>query len=182
MKKLILPISVLLFSSCLVEASPKQKISGLYLGTSFGFTKLILEDSHNTKYTSESESSFQLLGGYQFNRIIGIEVDYTDYSDSDITSIAAQATIGYTFDMGLRPFVLGGLSSVNIDEKVNPYKDDTYLGFRNGVGLEYAPAAIGGWAIRVAYTIDFFKADVKNTNIELKNYLTNMSLGLNYKF
>ena len=193
MKKLKLALSVLsmFIVSSAVMAAPKQKVSGVYFGGSTGFSKATTinseknKDGEYDKYSQPSESSFQILGGYQFNRIVGIEMDYLDYGDSSsglsAKSFSAQVNLGYTFQMGLRPFVLWGLNSVNLDQEINTYKDDTYLGVRLGNGLEYAPASIGGWAIRIAYTIDLFKPE-SVLNKKHVNYFANMSLGLNYKF
>ena len=193
MKKLKLALSVL--SMCIVSspvmAAPKQKVSGVYFGGSAGFSKIVLKDSYGAKHSNESGSSFQLLGGYQFNRIIGIEVDYLNYGENEKfggtnvmlepVSLAAQANIGYTFNSGFRPFALVGVSSVSLNQESDIYKEDTYVGGRIGAGVEYAPAIIGGWAIRLAYSVDYVKANTVG-NVEHKHYLTNMSLGLNYKF
>ena len=196
MKRSTLVISALVisFASSATFAAPKQKVSGVYFGGSLGFSKGITIDSEKNrndeyeKTSTSAESSFQLLGGYQFNRVVGIEIDYLDFGEygelSDtlsVQSIAAQANVGYTFHMGLRPFALIGLSSVNLDKDTDLYKEDTYLGLRFGGGLEYAPASIGGWAVRVAYSVDYFEAE-SILNKEYNNLFTNMSLGLNYKF
>ena len=73
------------------------------------------------------------MGGYKFNRVAGIEVDYLDYGESDVTSITGQANISYTFHNGLRPFALLGLSFINLkQEKHLIYKDNTHFGGRWG--------------------------------------------------
>lgn len=90
---------------------------------------------------------YNLYGGYQFNRIIGVELGYNDYANYkkgaeklSPTSISASANIGYTFDNTIRPFVLAGLSSVDLNaNKSAGYDDDSGTGFHFGVGVEYTP-------------------------------------------
>ena len=50
------------------------------------------------------------------------------------------ANLGYTFDNTIRPFVLAGLSSVDLNaNKSTGYADDSGTGFHFGVGVEYTP-------------------------------------------
>ena len=66
---------------------------------------------------------YSLYGGYQFNRIVGIELGYTDYADYESSgikvfspkSLPVAANLGYTFDKSIRPFVLAGISYVNLN-------------------------------------------------------------------
>ncbi|MFA0132308.1 porin family protein [Vibrio splendidus] len=90
---------------------------------------------------------YNLYSGYQFNRIVGVELGYTDYANyknSAIklspTSISVSANLGYTFDNTIRPFVLAGLSSVDLNaSKGAGFDDDSGTGFHFGVGVEYTP-------------------------------------------
>ena len=90
---------------------------------------------------------YNLYGGYQFNRIVGVELGYTDYADYknagqklSPTSISVSANLGYTFDNTIRPFVLAGLSSVDLHaNSAAMYDDDSGTGFHFGVGVEYTP-------------------------------------------
>ncbi len=90
---------------------------------------------------------YNLYGGYQFNRIVGVELGYNDYADYknstdklSPTSISVSANLGYTFDNTIRPFVLAGLSSVDLHaNSAANYDDDSGTGFHFGVGVEYTP-------------------------------------------
>ena len=89
---------------------------------------------------------YSLYGGYQFNRIVGIELGYTDYADYEAfstkvlspTSFSVAANVGYTFDNSIRPFVTAGLSYVDLNSKGSSYiDDDAGAGFHFSV--EYTP-------------------------------------------
>ena len=91
---------------------------------------------------------YSLYGGYQFNRIVGIELGYTDYADYESsgikvfspTSLSVAANLGYTFDKSIRPFVLAGISYVNLNaNSAGKFEDDSGAVFRFGVGVEYTP-------------------------------------------
>ncbi|MGI9886380.1 porin family protein [Vibrio chagasii] len=90
---------------------------------------------------------YNLYGGYQFNRIVGVELGYTDYANYknsleklSPTSVSISANLGYTFDNTIRPFVLAGLSSVDLNaSKSAGYDDDSGTGFHFGLGVEYTP-------------------------------------------
>ncbi|MFA0327431.1 outer membrane beta-barrel protein, partial [Vibrio splendidus] len=78
-----------------------------------------------------------------FNRIVGVELGYNDYADYknstdklSPTSISVSANVGYTFDNTIRPFVLAGLSSVDLNANSGAgYNDDSGTGFHFGVGV-----------------------------------------------
>ena len=80
---------------------------------------------------------------------VGIELGYTDYADYELfgqkklspTSLSVAANVGYTFDNSIRPFVLAGLSYVDLNSSNSAfYGDDSGAGFHFGVGVEYTPA------------------------------------------
>ncbi len=56
------------------------------------------------------------------------------------TSLSVAANVGYTFDNSIRPFVLAGLSYVDLNSSNSAfYGDDSGAGFHFGVGVEYTP-------------------------------------------
>ncbi|NOH33035.1 porin family protein [Vibrio chagasii] len=119
---------------------------GPYIGAGLG----VYQDS-DTDGGANLDSDgmgYNLYGGYQFNRIVGIELGYTDYADYELfgqkklspTSLSVAANVGYTFDNSIRPFVLGGLSYVDLNSSNSAfYGDDSGAGFHFGVGVEYTP-------------------------------------------
>ena len=214
MKKLTLALSVLSLSiaSSFAQAdtmSQEQKVSGFYLGgtvgsakgTSFTSNEFQNDNSRlNLKdyYKTSSETSFQLLAGYQFNRIVAVEFVYTDFGNLEKdgstlfkpTALTAQANVGYSFHSGWRPFALAGLSSMDINRQQKiADEDDSKVALRTGLGVEFAPASLSGLAFRATWTADWGTTDysmykfgegVKDyTNI---NMLSNLSIGATYKF
>ena len=119
---------------------------GPYIGAGLG----VHQDSDTDGGANlDAESmGYSLYGGYQFNRIVGIELGYTDYAEYgkysfkllSPTSLSVAANVGYTFDNSIRPFVLAGLSYVDLTSSNSAfYGDDSGAGFRFGIGVEYTP-------------------------------------------
>ncbi|MEZ8384017.1 porin family protein [Vibrio splendidus] len=118
---------------------------GAYIGGGLG----IYQDSDTDGQGSLDSDGmgYNLYGGYQFNRIVGVELGYNDYADYknstdklSPTSISVSANVGYTFDNTIRPFVLAGLSSVDLNANSGAcYNDDSGTGFHFVVGVEYTP-------------------------------------------
>ena len=119
---------------------------GPYIGAGLG----VYQDSDTDGGVNlDAESmGYSLYGGYQFNRIVGIELGYTDYADYELlgqkklspTSLSVAANVGYTFDNSIRPFVTAGLSYVDLNSSNGAfYGDDSGAGFHFGVGVEYTP-------------------------------------------
>ncbi|WP_017091373.1 porin family protein [Vibrio splendidus] len=119
---------------------------GPYIGAGLG----VYQDSDTDGAGNlDAESmGYSLYGGYQFNRIVGIELGYTDYADYEKfgtkvlspTSFSVAANLGYTFDNSIRPFVTAGLSYVDLNSKGSSYiDDDSSAGFHFGIGVEYTP-------------------------------------------
>ncbi|WP_372147577.1 porin family protein [Vibrio lentus] len=118
---------------------------GAYVGG--GLSVYQDSDTDGAPSLDSSGMGYNLYGGYQFNRIVGVELGYNDYanyknSDEDLspTSISVSANLGYTFDNTIRPFVLAGLSSVDLNASSgSKFDDDSGTGFHFGVGVEYTP-------------------------------------------
>ncbi|CAK1835822.1 porin family protein [Vibrio crassostreae] len=118
---------------------------GAYIGG--GLSVYQGSDTDNAPSLDSSGMGYNLYGGYQFNRIVGVELGYNDYANYknsfeklSPTSISLSANLGYTFDNTIRPFVLAGLSSVDLNANSGAgYDDDSGTGFHFGVGVEYTP-------------------------------------------
>ena len=217
MKKLTLALSVLSLSiaSSFAQAdtmSQEQKVSGFYVGGTVGSAQMYTivdteytDDNKNadSSRSSSSDTSFQVFGGYQFNRIVGVELAYTDFGtltdtqkflgsthkiNFSPTGLTLQANVGYTFHSGWRPFVLAGLTSLDLDQQYDYYDDDSTIAFRSGVGVEYAPAALKGLAFRATWTADWYATEYTETSFVRTNtyndlnFLGNASIGASYKF
>lgn len=140
-----------------------QDVSGFYLGGGVGSTHANFStDSHS--YTPSTDgASLKLIGGYQFNRIVAIETQYTSYgkvlNNWEPTTISLAANLGYTFENGLRPFGVIGLSSLDLNQKIKTLDDSSATAFRFGAGLEYTPAALAGVSFRAGYEADAFSIE-----------------------
>lgn len=66
---------------CLAAAPAWSQDSGFYVGGAFGKSdqKDICKDV--TVSCDKSDTAWKILGGYQFNRILGVEVGYTDLGE-----------------------------------------------------------------------------------------------------
>lgn len=187
MKKAV--ILLLALGSIQAQANDSKDVSGFYLGGGIGNTTYS-DDDPFTQLDGDG-TTFKLIGGYQFNRIVGVEAQYTDYGDIklkhtpldlDVNSVSVAANIGYTFDNGLRPFATLGLGyiSVDIPEGLGPDEDELLL--RVGAGLEYTPHQLSNITFRAAYEMDHFNVDStrssKDTDIQIGSFYA----GATFKF
>ena len=158
----------------------------------------------------DSDLGYLFYAGYQFNKIIGVEVSYTDYGafsgsisganldkfTKDPYSIAVAANAGYTFFNGqLRPFGLLGLAYLNTQQS-NTYDRQNVanesVAMHSGLGVEYYPTVLRGFGVRAAYTTDFivdsdyttFEGDTGTTiqTTSMWQYYSLLYVGVQYKF
>lgn len=178
----LLAILITLFITPLSQADETR---GFYIGAGIGSASLddkdnYFDDEKNifTLIPNEDGNTFKLIAGYQVNRILAIEGQYTKYGDINFQfpllqnktiytwapeALSLSANAGYTFNNGLRPFGILGLSILNLNESQKLLDEEKYLGLRYGLGLEYAPIAFRNLSIRVGYEADFFYADEEYT-------------------
>lgn len=186
-----------------------QKVDGFYLGGGIGDTSYD-DDGFGKSVTGGATStdtdgaSYKLIGGYQFNKIAALEGQYTKYGTANTKRLGSNAltmesdsfmlaaNLGYTFSNGLRPYGVIGAGIMRSDIKnasaasylIN--KSSSTFAFRAGLGLEYAPAVMQGWAVRAGYEVDAFDAEVVNvlTNKTTSHALAMGSfyIGSTYKF
>jgi len=154
-----------------------------------------------------SDTGYLLYGGYQFNKIIGVEGSYTDYGtfSSNIgtfeftqkpQSYAVSANAGYNFFNGqLRPFGLLGIGYLvtNQSDAYTQMKawDDDFATLHMGIGIEYYPTVLKGFGVRASYTADSYVSDVDTREISTADKVSQTTLwqhysiayvGIQYKF
>ena len=208
--KFILSIAMMsAFAANNVMASDK----GFYLGGAIGTSGIDdggLVSSTIAPVTFEAEdNSYRVIAGYKFNRIVSIELQYTDYGDvvaknkadkndgftwtPKMASVAAN--LGYTFNNGVRPFGIIGLSSVDLDMKFadgsRPSSsdfDDTGTGVRYGVGVEFTPPRLSALSLRLGYEADAFSVETyegyswNQRKVEKDVVLDSFYFGATYNF
>ena len=190
MNKTTLVLSLISLFSLPVFAASTD--GGAYVGAGLG----AYQDSDTDGAASYDSSGmgYSLYGGYLFNRIIGVELGYNDYSDYknggeslSPTSVSASANIGYTFDNTVRPFVLAGLSHVDLNASQNSgYADDSGTGFHFGVGVEYTP--IENLTLRAisqadGESVDDYSFNGSSVNVDNRKLAFNsVNQGASYKF
>ncbi|MCG9693839.1 porin family protein [Vibrio sp. Isolate22] len=193
MNKSILSAVLLLSSFTIHTASASVLDSGFYLGGAIGSSDIdddgLVSKSNSAKTATfeAKDNAYRIMAGYKFNRIASIEAQYTDYGDVVAHNakinfarsynfswapkvISLSANLGYTFDNGLRPFGVVGLSSIDLDSKEGRYslsqiKSDADTGARVGLGLEYTPPKAPAFSMRLGYEADVFDAEINETRL-----------------
>jgi len=161
----------------------------------------IVEDetsgTSETKSYDESDKGYKIYGGYQFNKIIGVEASFTDYgtlSSDNYTqkpqSLAVYANAGYNFLNGqLRPFGVLGVGYLKTHQS-RDILDDDFVTLHAGGGVEYYPAVLKGMGFRAAVEGDFNSSSERAVD-ESGNYYSSerfwqrhvlLYLGVQYKF
>jgi hypothetical protein len=157
-----------------------KQINGFYIGGGLGTFGAISssefdddldevneDNNYEDLFDETHKATLKIYTGYHFNRIIGIEATYTDYGNitgtylgNDVKqsprSFSVAANAGYTFQNGLRPFALLGLSAISLNSNYDYLDTDNPLGIKFGTGLDYAPEALNGLIFRVAYECEMF--------------------------
>ncbi|NVN81089.1 MULTISPECIES: porin family protein [unclassified Vibrio] len=186
--------------------------SGFYLGGAIGTSGVDdggMFSGNNDPVTFKAEdNTYRLIAGYRFNRIVSLELQYTDFGDVVAKFprsgdgftwtpqiFSAAANLGYTFDNGVRPFGTIGLSSIDLDMKNSDGSrpsgadfDDTGTGVRLGVGVEYTPTKHPEFSLRLGYEADTFTVDTyegyswNQRKVEKDVVLDSFYLGATYNF
>ncbi|CAH7300552.1 Outer membrane protein [Vibrio chagasii] len=194
MNKSLLSAVLLLSSFTIPTALAAVTDSGFYLGGAIGSSDIdddgLVSKSNSAKTATfeAKDHTYRVIAGYKFNRIASIEAQYTDYGDVVADNgnkinfarsynfswapkvISLSANLGYTFDNGLRPFGVVGLSSIDLNSKEGIYslsqlKSDADTGARVGFGLEYTPPKAPGFSMRLGYEADVFDAEINETRL-----------------
>jgi opacity protein-like surface antigen len=166
MKKIIL--ASLLAFGLTSSAIASEDGSGAYVGLAYGATAFDDGDAR-TVIKDDTDSGYKIYGGYQFNKIVGVEASYTDYGTFTYVSgrtlessaFGVAANLGYNFlDGQLRPFGLLGLSALSLDQNNGPvYDDDSTISVTYGVGVEYYPKAFKGVGFRALWNVEAYSVD-----------------------
>ncbi|MFM2607818.1 porin family protein [Vibrio chagasii] len=194
MNKSLLSAVLLLSSFTVHTASASVTDSGFYLGGAIGSSDIdddgLVSKSNSAKTATfeAKDNTYRIIAGYKFNRIASIEAQYTDYGDVVADNgnkinfarsynfswepkvISLSANLGYTFDNGLRPFGVVGLSSIDLESKEGRYslsqlKSDADTGARVGFGLEYTPPKAPAFTMRLGYEADVFDAEINEARL-----------------
>ncbi|MCX2758197.1 porin family protein [Vibrio sp. Sgm 22] len=189
MKKAVILLAAFSAFASAQDQAVEKDVSGFYLGGGFGTTTYDDDAAFSTLETKYS--TVKLIGGYQFNRIVGVETQFTKYSNItapglsgyaiETAGISIAANLGYTFDSGWRPFGTIGLTQLSFDVDDYGSKDETAL--RLGAGVEYTPASLENLNFRVAYEVDTFSVDTghwlyNDVTVQLGSFYA----GATYKF
>ena len=185
---------------CVLSANENGQ--GFYAGVGVGSTAYVDNGFAKAQVSQKvdediEERSFgaKLYAGYQFNKIIGVELAYISYGEFSVKEsydyraqgASVSANIGYTFFTGqLRPYVLLGLGYVFSDF---PHEgipvDDKSPTLHIGFGLDYTPEVLGGIGFRGAYEGNSFSYSVDQGMEDDKVYVQGFGilyLGAYYKF
>jgi len=175
---------------------------GFYGGIGFGSTAFeddgfVKEEQPTVKGDlSVKDKGAKVYLGYQVNKIVGLELGFTDYGSfyaedyvhkTKSTDIAVN--VGYTFLEGtLRPYMLVGLGYIFNDFPHNdvPSISINSLSSHIGLGLDYTPVFTSGFGIRVAFEADGYTYGIEqggtDTVKEYQQTLGILYLGVHYKY
>ena len=168
--KYILSIAMM---SALVANSVMAEDNGFYLGGAIGTTGIddggLYEGSSRPITVDAEDRTYKIIAGNQFNRIVALEAQYTNYGDVvakdaltkdsytwSPTAFSIVANLGYTFDNGIRPFGIVGLSTIDLDQSAPLLDDDRGDAIRYGFGVEYTPKQTENFSFRLGYEADAF--------------------------
>ena len=189
MKKIIL-VSLLAFGLT-TSAIANDNGEGVYFGLGYGSTAFDDDNIRISNLKDDSDNGVKIYGGYQFNKIVGVEATYTDYGkfsypDAEISApaVSVAANLGYNFlDAQLRPFALVGLSHLNISQSGTPiYDDDDTIAFSYGIGIEYAPTVLNGIGFRAEWNADIFTVTKLFNDEDYVQAFGMFNVAVQYKF
>ena len=184
MKKIVASALLLLVSSLQAGEVVKEKsVKGFYAGLGYGISTFngsyysgtytdvggsIIYD-RQTKSVYSDNSAYKIYGGYQYDKILGIELAYNDYGrfensieidkvketyTQNPSSITLSANLGYYFLANqLRPFGIIGMSYMQTNQNI-PLFNKEDLAAHWGGGVEYYPRAFKGVGFRAALELD----------------------------
>ncbi|QFI39436.1 porin family protein [Moritella marina ATCC 15381] len=204
MKKTMIATTALM-SVLMVSTVSANESRGFYLGGAIGTSGFddggLFEKSLVPIEAKAEDSTYKIIAGYQFNHIAAIEAQYTNYGDITFTSpspmyrsgiswtpkiLSLSANLGYTFDNGIRPFGIIGVTSIDLDESIqsSTIDIDNGGGVRYGFGIEYIPynpyETYADVSFRLGYEADTFAIEtgVGDKDIVLDSYY----VAVNFRF
>ena len=216
-KSLLSLVSVLLLVSS-ASAEEQVKVNdgkGFYVGAGVGYSyywAALTESAYNMnngqyKFAeqdlSDEDTGYLLYAGYQFNKIVGVELAYTDYGHYTHVDIAGQevhqdpvstslyANLGYNFLNGqLRPFGLLGIGYLQQNQSEQYLDVDQNVATAHfGIGVEYYPTVLKGLGFRATWSSDYYYETVigetatgVQASVTLWQQYGLLSASLQYKF
>ncbi|MCP4321307.1 MAG: porin family protein [Psychromonas sp.] len=186
----------------------QYNLHSVYVGAGIGgsaFTDGVYhendDDFVDPKFDLESKGhALKIYTGINFNKIVGIELSYTDYGklkaksgsahqgELSPSALAVVANVGYTFDSGFRAFALTGISSLDLQQSDNWFEDDRTAAFRYGIGAEYHSNLLDGISFRLAYEADVYSTELSgeyqssNSDSTYLSQVGALYLGVGYDF
>jgi len=178
MKKLVLSSVMLMASLQATDYGLEEKdASGIYIGVGVAISTFDAAFYDNTYYFPEdgddtvnrekssmyaNDTGYKIYGGYQFNKIIGVEFSYNDYGHlendlltQDPYSITLAANAGYNFlNNQLRPFGILGLGYMKTNQNRELFDEDVAT-LHFGLGAEYYPTVLKGVGFRLGLEGDY---------------------------
>lgn len=215
MKKVLISLvcTSILVSAAWAQDDAVNDGSGFYIGAGLGasgYFATLFDSSYNiydpdTTYVvsasslNDTDVGYLFYAGYQINKIIGVEVSYTDYGRFEYKNyyqepqaVALYANAGYTFLNGqLRPFGNLGLGYLNQNQSDRYYDmKEKFATLHMGLGGEYYPTVLKGLGFRAAFEADVYVDSVtavdEDTNVRSTQSLWEeyflFYAGVQYKF
>jgi OOP family OmpA-OmpF porin len=92
MSKATKGLAILGLASAMAFAGPVlAQDTGFYVGLSFGQSSVDL-DCTGASSCDDTDTAMKFIGGYRFNRNLGVEIGYTDLGEATITDPSSTAT------------------------------------------------------------------------------------------
>ena len=160
-----------------LSAGDIQSADGAYGGVGVGYSAFnasyrdssyhFPEDGEDTGSSEQNsidanDIGYRIYGGYQFNKIIGVEMSYNDYGhmddglfSQDPYSLSVSANAGYNFvDNQIRPFGILGLGYMKANQNTEVF-DESVAAVHFGAGFEYYPSIFHGVGFRTGLEGDY---------------------------
>jgi len=193
MKKNLMSIFGALIFITVANADSNTK--GFYLGVGYGNMQYS-DDRLASSDLDNKNSGTKLYAGFQFNKMMGIELSHIDYGEyksyrlsQKFSETRLAVNVGRSFiDAQLRPFVNLGLGLIKRDITGGyVYQiDDGGVALALGLGLQYEPKSLDGVGVRIGYDFSYFEQEIRGGYyVEDKLYVQSLGMtyiSLQYKF
>ena len=206
MKKIVISTLLVLSSLQANEATTKSSVkesnsaSGIYIGLgiassafngSYFSNTYIVDPNEDILYQNDARriysnnTGYKIYGGYQFNKIVGVELSYNDYGSfentirlfnktlnytQDPSSVSLSANLGYNFlNNQLRPFGIIGMGYMQTNQNTAIF-DSEDMAMHYGGGVEYYPTILQGLGFRAGVEFDTLMVGQQRYNDEQNSY------------
>ena len=177
MKKLLITIL------CTISVSAFATDSGAYVGFNIGFG--------NVDALSNLDLGVNVNGGYQFNRYLSLEGDYTYFASADVWGSTSKYTTtgNVTYLLGAVKGTLPLSSKVSLYGKAGlgfAYSATSSVVFANGSTTAFTPASLLGvgvqYELKPSLAINLEDMNYINSNINGLGNASLIGVGLSYHF